>query len=181
MDDPRLVEELERLRNEVEALRLANAALERQMGLGAEQTDQILRAMEAQAAALKEAHQRQISQADFTRRVMDTSSALMIVLKPDGRIRQVNRRFTTEFGAADAEIEGQALDRWLHPEERQALVAFLPQAPWRVYSPLYEHVRRLGLYAGEHRLAGHEGEYRFYWLEASLQHDPKGKEEGAVV
>ena len=181
MDDPRLMEELERLRNEVAALRLANAALEQQMGLGAAQTDEILRAMEAQAEALREAHQRQISQTDFTQRVMDTSSALMIVLRPDGRIRQVNRRFAIEFGVADAEIEGQALDDWLHPDERQALVASLPKAPWRVYSPLYEHLRRVGLYAGEHRLATRDSEYRFYWLEASLQHDPKGKEEGAVV
>ena len=181
MSEPEPIEELGYLRSEAEALRMANTALQRQMGADAEQTGSILRAMEEQARALQEANRRQLNQANFTQRVMDTSSALMIVLQPDGRIRQVNRRFTAEFGVADTPGEDFVLDAWLHPDEQHPFVAAAAGIPWKVYSPFFEFLRRSGSYAAEHRLAGRDGQYRFYWLEATLQHDPQGKEEGAVV
>ena len=49
------------------------------------------------------------------------------------------------------------------------------------YSPFFEFVLQSGTYAAEHRLAPCDGKYRFYWLEATIQHDPQGKEEAAVV
>lgn len=181
MNKPDDRDELARLRIEVDALKLANAALERQLAVEAEQTDAMLRDLETQATALREAASRQVSQRDFTQRVMDTTGALMVVLRPDGRIRQVNRRFVEELSDADTESEGRVLDDWLHPEERRDLATALIQLPWPALSPLFETMRRTGTYAGEHRLLARSGEYRSFWLEASLQYDPKGKEEGAVV
>jgi len=173
--------ELEILRSEVEALRLANAAVQDQMSIDAEQTAKILRAIETQATALKVANQRRVDQANFTQRVMDTTSSLMIVLKSDGRIRLVNQRFAAEFCLAGKSLEDRVLDDWLHPDERQQFAASVVGLPWRVHSPLFEFLRQAGSYAAEHRLTPRDGEYRFYWLEATLQHDPQGKEEGAVV
>jgi diguanylate cyclase (GGDEF)-like protein/PAS domain S-box-containing protein len=179
MDDPR--DEIARLRMEAEALRLANAALERQLSMGAVQTETMLRGLEAQANALREANFRHSSQRDFTQRVMDTAGALVVVLRPDGRIRQVNKRFADEMTKPGAAPEARVLDDWLHPDERRELEASVLRCPWPVLSPLLETMRRTGAYAMEHRLREREGQYRSYWLEASLQYDPHGKEEGAVV
>lgn len=51
-----MADELERLRTEVEALRLANAALEAQMLAGSEQSEAMLREVEAQRNALRHAN-----------------------------------------------------------------------------------------------------------------------------
>ena len=69
-DDPRAV--IERLSFEVETLRMANDAIQDQMSRDAARNDEILRAMEEQAAALRAATWRHAKQADFTQRVMDT-------------------------------------------------------------------------------------------------------------
>ncbi|QGM46774.1 sensor domain-containing protein [Methylocystis heyeri] len=181
MSDPELAQEIIRLRAEVETLRLANAAIQRQLGVDAGEADRMLRTMELQAEALQEANQRQTSQANFIQRVMDTSSALMIVLGPEGFIRQVNRRFGVALGEPEAPAARRVLDEWLPPEEKARLELSLGALPWPVYSPLFELARSAGSYCAEHRLLGRDGRYRVYWLEASVQHDPQGKEEGAVV
>jgi C4-dicarboxylate-specific signal transduction histidine kinase len=105
----------------------------------------------------------------------------LIVLGPEGRIVRVNRRFSIDLCAPEGEIEERVLDEWLPLEERRQLEQSLAALPWPVHSPLFERVRGAGSYAAEHRLLAKDGQYRFYWLEATLQHDPKGKEEGAVV
>jgi diguanylate cyclase (GGDEF)-like protein/PAS domain S-box-containing protein len=179
MDEQR--EELDRLRSEVEALRLAKDALERQLSAEAEQTETMLRSLEQQADALRRANLRQLSQHDFTQRVMDTTGALVVVLRPDGRIRRVNRRFAEEASSVSGAPEGRVLDDWLHPDERRQLEQALVRLPWPVLSPIFETMRRAGGYAAEHCLLARRGQYRSYWLEASLQYDPYGKEEGAVV
>jgi diguanylate cyclase (GGDEF)-like protein/PAS domain S-box-containing protein len=181
MTDHSLREEDEQLRAEVEALRLANAAVQDQLSHDAEQTDRLLRTMEAQAGALRAANRRQTNQANFTQRVMDTSSSLMIVLHPDGRIRQVNRRFAAEFQVANLSFERCVLDDWLHPDELRRFAAAVAGLPWHVYSAFFEFVLQSGTYAAEHRLAPRAGEFRIYWLEATIQHDPQGKVEAAVV
>jgi len=173
--------ELTRLRIEVESLRLANAAVQEQMSADAAGADALLRAMETQAEDLRAANLRQSRQAEFTQRVMDTSSALMIVLDAEGHIRQVNRRFREELAEAEGELTGRVLDDWLPPEERDALEHRLIKLPWTVHSHLFELLRGSGAYEAEHRLRGVEGVYREYWIEASPQTDPQGKEEGAVI
>lgn len=174
-------EELARLRVEAEALRIANAALEQQLSIDAKQADSMLRVLEIRSKELKEANLHQLNQSNFIHRVMDTTGALMIVLGPDGYMRQVNRRCAQELTGTNSIPDNRVLDDWLHPDERQALVEQATGLPWPVFSPLFEVVRRSGSYAAEHRLASCDGSYRHYWLEASLQHSPQGKEEGAVI
>ncbi|MCQ8182596.1 EAL domain-containing protein [Methylomonas sp. SURF-1] len=181
MNEAELKQELARLRTEVEALRLANAALEQQMSRDAERTDAMLRALESHGNALREANQRYQNQSNFIQRVMDSTGALMIVLDPDGRLLRINQQCAQELAAADIEQEPGVADAWLHPAERQRLAADLGSLPWTVYSPLFETVRKQGDYAAEHRLRGRDGRYRYYWVKASMQHSPQGKEEGAVI
>lgn len=181
VNESHLNEELTRLRVEFEALRIANAALEQQLSIDAKQADSMLRVLEIRSNELKEANLHQLNQSNFIRRVMDSTGAMMIVLGPDGHIRQVNRRCAQELTGTDSIPDNRVLDDWLHPDERQALVAQAIGLPWPVFSPLFEVVRRSGSYAAEHRLASRDGSYRHYWFEASLQHNPQGKEEGAVI
>lgn len=181
MSDSKLLEELARLQLEIDALRLANAALERQMAADAVQTDSMLSAIEKQSNALREANVIQRKQTNFIQRVMDSTGALMVVLEADGRVRQINRRCQQDLVDADKLLRGGVLDDWLHPDERRKLCEEWGDLPWVVYSPLFEAVRCAGSYGAEHRLLGVSGGYRYYWLEASLQHNPQGKEEGAVV
>ncbi len=181
MNDPELNEELLRLHTELEALRLANAALERQMSKDAEQTDAMLRTLESQSNALREANRRHLDQSNFIRRVMDTTGALMIVLSPDGRIRQINQRCKQELADIGDIFGKKVVDDWLYPSEGQRFSRSLGDLPWPVYSPIFETVRRLGKYTAEHRLLNKDGRYHNYWIEASIQHNHQGKEEGAVV
>ena len=157
MNEAQLKLEMDLLRSEVVALRLANAAVQNQISIDAEQTDITLRAIELQTAALQKANERQAHQANFTQRVMDTTSSLMIVLQPDGRIRQVNQRFAADFCIAGQSLENSVLDDWLHPEEQRQFAASAVGLPWRVHSPLFEFVRQSGAYAAEHRLAPRDG------------------------
>lgn len=173
--------ELENLRTEIAALRLANAALEQQMSLNARQTDDLLRTLEVQSNALREAGLRQANQSDFIQRVMDTTGALMILLGPDGHLRRINQRCTEVLDVTGCKLDEHVLDEWLHPDERQALGEMLGKLPWPVHSPLFEAVHRVGTYTSEHRLAGRDGRYRHFWLEANIQYNRQGKEEGAVV
>jgi diguanylate cyclase (GGDEF)-like protein/PAS domain S-box-containing protein len=174
--------ELLQLRTEVAALRLANAALEAQMSLGAAQTEAMLQSLESQSNDLRLAGQLQKNQRNFIQRVMDNSGALMIVLNSEGLIAQVNRRCHATLNLHSAEdFKGRVLDEWLPEDERLALLTQLPDLPWTVYSPLFETVRRAGHYAAEHKLECIDNRLRYYWLEASMQHNEQGKEEGAVV
>ncbi|MBB4198896.1 GGDEF domain-containing protein [Rhodoblastus sphagnicola] len=172
---------LAQLRIEVESLRLANAAIQQQMGDDAIRTDAMLRALEQQADELQAAYRRQNIQVDFTRRVMNTSSALIILLDAEGRIREVNRRFLEGLQVGEGDVVGRVLDDWMAPEEQHVLRDRLIRLPWTVHSHLFELMRGSGAYGCEHRLRRADGSYRDYWVEASPQADSQGKEEGAVV
>ena len=174
-------DELARLRDELEALRLANGALEQQMLAGAEQTDAMLRQVESQRNALRDAHQRERGLAAFAERVMDAVSSLVIVLGADGRITMANHDCCQRLGEAEAELSQRVLDEWLHPDEHRALAEQLPELPWAVHSVLFETVRRQSGYSAEHRLMDSEGDYRHYLVSAVMLYSLQGKEEGAVV
>lgn len=169
------------LREEITALRLANAALEEQLLAGGEQTDTMLRQVEAQRNALRDTQQQARDLSAFTERVMDTVGSLVIVLDQDGRVRQTNlccRQALEEF---ENSLLGRVLDELLPPAERSALEAKLPPLPWTVHSPLFETVRCQGDYSAEHRLAGADGKYRYYLVRAGTLYSFQGKEEGVVV
>ncbi|MDD5329992.1 MAG: EAL domain-containing protein [Sulfuricella sp.] len=172
--------EAERLAQELESLRLANAALEEAMLAGAEETDRMLREVMAQRNDLRQAGRAQQSLSGFVQRVMDTVGGLVIVLGADGRVRQANPRCAAELGPDALPADG-VLDDLLPPEERQAIAAALPALPWTVHSPLYESLRLKDGYRAEHRLRTAAGEYGVYLVDAAVLHGPQGQEEGAVV
>ncbi|MCW8891315.1 MAG: PAS domain S-box protein, partial [Sedimenticola sp.] len=174
-------DEIDRLRDELTALRLANSALEEQMLAGAEQTDAMLQQVENQRNALRDAHQRELGLSAFAQRVMDTVSSLVIVVGPDGRVRMANQHCCKRLGEDEQSLSQRVLDEWLHPDERNRLLEKLPELPWEVHSALFETVRRQGGYGAELRLRVSDGSYYHYLVSAAMLYSLQGKEEGAVI
>ena len=175
---PPPVDALDSLRLELQALRLANGALEFELMAGAEQADAMLAQLEQQRAALQSARDREQSLAVFTERVMDTVGSVVIVLDAQGRLRRSNSRARDVLRPLS---EGDSVDLLLYPEDQMRLAGELPPLPWPVHSVLFEQVRRCGHYRAEHRLALRGGGYRHHLIEAVLLHSAQGKEEGAVI
>lgn len=166
------------LRLEIEALRLANAALESELLAGAEQAGSMLIELERQGNALRDAHGREQALSAFAQRIMDTVGGVVIALDPHGRLQQSNRHCQDDLAPLPA---GGSADALLHPQDLAALAAALPRLPWQVHSVLFESVRRQGVYRAEHQLAMRDGSYRYHLVEAALLYSPQGKEEGAVL
>lgn len=175
---PAPADELASLRLELQALRLANGALEFELMAGAEQADAMLARLEQQRAALQSARDREQSLAAFSERVMDTVGSVVIVLDAHGRLRRSNSRAREVLRPL---AEGDSVDLLLYPEDQMRLAGELPPLPWPVHSVLFELVRRRGHYRAEHRLALRGGGYRHHLIEAVLLHSAQGKEEGAVI
>jgi diguanylate cyclase (GGDEF)-like protein/PAS domain S-box-containing protein len=171
-------DEVAALRLEVEALRLANAALEGQLLAGAEQAESMFAALERQRNELRGAHARELSLGAFAQRIMDTVGGVVIVVDPEGLLRQCNRHCQAQLAPL---AEGGSVDVLLHPDDQAALAAALPPLPWPVRSVLFESLRRLGQYRAEHRLAMRDGSHRYHLVEAALLYSAQGKEEGAVI
>lgn len=173
--------DLEILTAELEALRLANTALESQLLAGVEQSDAMIREVERQRNEMRAAHGQQQALSNFVNRIIDTSASLVIVLNADGFIQQASRRCELDLGRSAKELAGEVLDTFLADEDATELAEHLPQLPWTVHSPLFETIRRHSHYTAEHTLIHRNGESRHYLLNASTLHDPQGKEEGAVI
>lgn len=174
-------QELQILREEIAALRLANAALEARLLADGEQTDRMLRQVEQQRNELRDTQQQARDLSAFAERVMDTVGSLVIVLDPEGRVQQTNRCCRQALEGPENALLGRVLDELLPAEERNALAAKLPPLPWTVHSPLFETVRRNGEYCAEHRLVGADGKFRYYLVRAGTLYSFQGKEEGVVV
>ncbi len=173
--------QLRNLHDELDALRLANAALEAQMIAAAEISDRMLRELETQRNALRDAHQREYALARFAQRVMDTVACVVVVLGPDGRVRQENRYAQEHLAAERGSLEGCALDDLLHPEERDALARHQPATPWLAQSALFETVRQQGVYSAEHRILAKGSAYQHFLVNATMLYGHQGTEEGAVI
>jgi transcriptional regulator with PAS, ATPase and Fis domain len=144
----------DRLQLELQALCLANAALEAQLVDGAEQAETMFVELERQGSALRQAHGREQTLSAFAQRIMDTAGGLVIVVDAEGRLRQSNRHCQQDLAPLAV---GKGVDALLHPVDLSALDSALPRLPWPVHSVLFETVRRHGSYRAEHRLAMRDG------------------------
>ena len=174
-------DELLALRHEVEALRLTNAALQQRLSADAEQTDTMLRELEAKGNELRNAGRRQLDLAAFTQRVIDAVGALVIVLDNQGAIQRINLAASIYLGIKMPLSAALTLDDWLDPRALAVLRATLGERPWEIRSVVLECAREQGQYRGEHTLRGASGSARHFLLETSLIYNRQGKEEGAVV
>ena len=172
---------LELLQNEVDALLLANKAIEKSMLDEAEHADTMLSELEIQRNSLRQAHKTQQHLSGFIQRVMDSAGNMLIVLSPVGHIVMTNRRCEETLGMRSNHFHGEILDTWMLPSECDAMRFQLPELPWVVKSVLFEQISHCGSYQAEHRLRCVGGTYRHFLMEGVVLHNPQGKLEGAVV
>jgi signal transduction histidine kinase/DNA-binding response OmpR family regulator len=166
---------------EIEALKLANAALQQRLSADAVQADQVLRELERQRNDLRQSYRRQEDLASFTQRVIDAIGNLVLVLDASGHIVRANRSAAECLGLQFPLPDGVLLDRWLEEAELERLRAELPPLPWPIRSVLVETARRAGRYRGDHRVLCADGVARDFLFEATLLHSRQGKEEGVAV
>ena len=169
------IDEVARLQLEIETLQQANTALEQQLLADAEYTAEMMQVLQDQKNELAEINHRLQKQIEFTQRIIDTTSSLMIVLDHNGFIHQVNQQCRKDIIGPEVKLGNVVLDDWMHPDEHIALLASLPKFPWKVHSAFYETVRQARFYSAEHRLRARDDHFYHYLLEASLQISDKVK------
>ncbi len=175
-------QDFEALQLQVESLKLANAALQKQLLEEAEHADAMLREVERQRNELSAANRLQQDLANRTQRVIDAVSSLVYRLDPYGRIVQANQQGLQFLGleALDA-ASPFYLDDWLSADDIRLLKEQTPPRPWQIYSSLLERIRLEGNYTGHHSLRNSQGQYRQFMLDATMIYDRQGKEDGTVV
>lgn len=175
--------ELQRLRNEVRALREANATLEEQIG-------EVSRAMESMVDELAtRSRQWQAQSAEharlgsFVTNVLDNMDSLLVVLDQRGEVIRINAAVTRLLGYADGELHGRSADLLVSDDELakmgQALAALRPTAGGTLFRSILRH----GGLNCETRLQPRDAgaETLPVILRATLLHDRSGKLDGAVI
>jgi diguanylate cyclase (GGDEF)-like protein/PAS domain S-box-containing protein len=174
---------LERMRKEIEQLRLANLKQERQILVITRSMDAMLSESERQKQKFKERAEQERAFARFVNRILDTMEDLMFFFDKKGRIRRVNMAVERELGFTEAELAASCIDDLLPAADRQYLADRLPMLPWPVHSVLMETIRLDSYYSGEHRLLSKhlDNTQAVYWLKSSALYSEQGKLEGAVI
>jgi diguanylate cyclase (GGDEF)-like protein/PAS domain S-box-containing protein len=174
---------LERMREEIEQLRLANLKQERQILVITRSMDAMLSESERQKQKFKERAEQEKAFARFVNRILDTMDDLMFFFDKKGRIRRINSAVERELGFTEADLAASCIDDLLPAADRQSLADRLPLLPWPVHSVLMETIRLNGYYSGEHGLLSKrlDNTQAVYWLKSGVLHSEQGKLEGAVV
>ncbi|WP_445370550.1 response regulator [Methylomonas sp. HW2-6] len=175
-------QDFEALQLQIESLKLANAALQKQLLEEAEHADAMLREVERQRNELSAANRLQQDLANRSQRVIDAVSSLVYRLDPYGRIVQANQQGLQFLGLAALDAATPFyLDDWLSADDIRLLKEQTPPRPWQIYSCLLERIRLEGNYTGHHSLRNSLGQYRQFMLDATMIYDRQGKEDGTVV
>ncbi|EIC30685.1 PAS domain S-box/diguanylate cyclase (GGDEF) domain-containing protein [Methylomicrobium album BG8] len=174
---------LERMREEIEQLRMANLKQERQILVITRSMDAMLSESELQKLNFKERAEQEKAFARFVNRILDTMDDLMFFFDKKGRIRRVNTAVERELGFTEADLVTSCIDDLLPVADRQYLADRLPILPWPVHSVVMETIRLNGCYSGEHELLSKhlDNAQAVYWLKSSVLHSEQGKLEGAVI
>lgn len=175
-------EEVRRLRDELDALRQANAALEAQVGAVSEQMDLMLAEVSGKSLALERHSQEQQRMGAFIQRVMDTMDSLLLVLDRYGNVIRANAEFQRTLGFAPAELVGRSPDTLLAPADLAALRAQLPNGGMGT-SVLFQHVLANREMEAEINLAEkRDGAAQHHFLmHGAPLYDQTGKLEGVVI
>ena len=173
--------ELRRLRDEVQALREANAALEHQVVAVSEQMDVTLGELREKSRALETFAVEQQRMSVFISRVMDTMDNLVLLLDRNGRIQRVNPAVDLLLGYDVSELIGQYPDMLLTQSDIDALCGERSVASAAAGMLLFRSVLARGHAAIEVSLQGRNGNRPSLLLHGAPLYDMAGKLEGVVI
>lgn len=174
-------EELQRLRDEVEALREANATLEHQIVTVSEQMEAMVRELSDKSRALEQVAGEQQRMSAFVARVMDTMDSLVLLLDRSGRIQRTNPAVERLLGYGSAELIGSHADMLLAQSDIDALRANTVIGSAVPGTALFRTFLARGRAALELNLCARDGSRPSLLLHGAPLHDMTGKLEGVVV
>ena len=166
---------------EMDALRLANAALQEQLITNARQMDEMLSSMEAQRNELRASHQAQQGLNSFIQRIIDAVGGVLIVCDTSGYVKRVNQRTADMMGTDWFKPDVCVFDDLMEASEHLKLTQPSSQPKWQVSSPFYELVNRESGFVGEMKLRLKDASFAPFLVEASLLTNQRGKDEGIVI
>jgi len=172
--------EVQRLRDELDALRQANAALEVQVSAVSVQMELMLAEMAGKSAALEKRSQEQARLTNFVERVMDTMDSLLLVLDRHGNVARANAEFQRSLGYAPEDLLGRSPDALLSPADLAALRAELPRGGFGT-SVLFQYVLANGAQMEVHLAEKRDGQARPYLMRGAPLFEASGKLEGVVI
>ena len=173
--------ELLRLRDEAQALREANAALEHQVVAVSEQMEAMLGELGEKSRALEKFAIEQQRMSAFVSRVMDTMDNLVLLLDRNGRIQRVNPVVDLLLGYDVSELVGQCPDMLLAQSDIDALRGERSVASAATGTLLFRSVLARGHAAIEVSLQGRNGNRPSLLLHGAPLYDLAGKLEGVVI
>lgn len=174
-------DELQRLHDEMTALREANAALEYQIVAVSEQMEAMVGELSDKTRALENFGVEQQRMSAFVGRVMDTMDNLVLLLDRKGCIQRVNPVVEVLLGYVVSDLMGRHADMLIPARDLDRLRTELGLAPVTTGMVLFRSVLARGHVALEVSLQGPNGNTPSLLLHGAPLYDMSGKLEGVVI
>lgn len=173
--------QLEILGAELATMQAAASLREKQVIDSFRQMDEMLKEVEQQRNKLRSNNELLASVSEFINRVMDTMAEVLILLGPDGKIKQVNQKLIDLLGYSREEVVGQFAEMFLAPPDVERLTAARGDMEGGIASDLYTLVSHHKRYEVEVELTHKNGETMSHLLRGTVLYGTQGKKEGIVV
>ena len=169
--------ELQRLRDEVKALREANATLEEQVGQVSRTMDSLVDELASRSRQWQSESAERARLGSFVSNVLENVDSLLIVLDQQGMVIRTNAAVSRLLGYGEAELLGRSADMLVADEE----LARMDECP--TGGRLFHAILRQGSLTCEARLQRRQaGDAALpVILRGTLLHDRSGKLDGAVI
>ncbi len=175
--------ELQRLRDEVLALRQANATLEEQVGEVSLAMDSMVDELASRSRQWQSQSAEHARLGSFVTNVLETMDSLLVVLDQQGAVIRINAAVCRLLGYRESELLGRSADLLMAAGELAKMDPFVSGQRPAAGSMLFRTILRHGSLACETRLQranANEGALHVM-LRGTPLHDRSGKLDGAVI
>lgn len=174
------------IKNEVNALKAANSALEKNLFTNIEKMDLMLRQVESRKEELEIQAERLESLYELIDSITDSITELLIVTNNQGVITRVNRYAEQALGCDKIQILGKSPDELISKQDLKELTEQLGQkSHWDHRPILYRMIYHSNLFEKEIQLRPHaeisQDHKNHYIMRGTLLYSSAGKEEGMIL
>lgn len=185
MKDNVLMPEVENINpntnEEVQALQLANRALQKQVKSSMGKLDSMLQHLETQKHELSESNVYLHRTNELIDGVMNSINELIVVTDNHGKIIRINKTASDVLQIADQSIIGSSPDELITQESLSQLRHQVSGNQWDNRPVLYQMVYRNTGFEEEVCFSGEADSDKSYLLKGSLLYSSTGKEEGMIL